>query len=130
MNAQGEKEGLMIRIAVCDDQEIVCENVRKMILNEEEDRYEVDLFRSGKELLEAGRKYDILFLDIDMPGMDGIMTAKEIRKTDKQVEIINIANYGGYATCSNRSKKRKLNGSLRKRWNTCRRKNRSRLWIF
>ena len=88
MNAQGEKEGLMIRIAVCDDQEIVCENVRKMILHEEEDRYEVDLFRSGKELLEAGRKYDILFLDIDMPGMDGIMTAKEIRKTDKQVEII------------------------------------------
>lgn len=36
MNAQGEKEGLMIRIAVCDDQEIVCENVRKMILHEEE----------------------------------------------------------------------------------------------
>ena len=97
MNAQGEKEGLMIRIAVCDDQEIVCENVRKMILHEEEDRYEVDLFRSGKELLEAGRKYDILFLDIDMPGMDGIMTAKEIRKTDKQVEIIYITNYGGYA---------------------------------
>ena len=108
MNAQGEKEGLMIRIAVCDDQEIVCENVRKMILHEEEDRYEVDLFRSGKELLEAGRKYDILFLDMqDM-----------------------LSEFMPSATCSNRSKKRKLNGSLRKHWNTCRRKIRSRLWIF
>ena len=87
----------MIRIAVCDDQEIVCENVRKMILHEEEYRYEVDLFRSGKELLEAGRKYDILFLDIDMEGIDGIETARKIRLKDKKVKIVYVTAYSEYA---------------------------------
>lgn len=89
--------GTMIRIAVCDDQKMVCENVREMILRGEESRYRVDLFLSGEELLKSGNSYEILFLDIDMPGMDGIETAKEIRKTDKQVEIIYITNYGGFA---------------------------------
>lgn len=87
----------MIRIAVCDDQSMVCEKIKEMILKDEENEYQVDLFLSGEELLKSETSYEILFLDIDMPGMDGIETAKKIRKTDKQVEIIYITNYGGFA---------------------------------
>ena len=55
----------MIRIAVCDDQKMVCEKLREMILCGEESQYEVDLFQGGEEFLNAKGQYDILFLDID-----------------------------------------------------------------
>lgn len=87
----------MVQIAVCDDQKMVCEKIKEMILKGEENQYKVDLFQSGEELLKSGKNYEILFLDIDMPGIDGIQTAKEIRKTDKRVEIVYITNYGGFA---------------------------------
>lgn len=87
----------MIRIAVCDDQIMVREKIREIILKGEKNRYEVELFSCGEELLAASGKYEIIFLDIDMPGMDGIETAKELRKTDKHVDIIYITNYGGFA---------------------------------
>lgn len=86
----------MIRIAVCDDQKMVCEKLREMILCGEESQYEVDLFQGGEEFLNAKGQYDILFLDIDMPGLDGIETARRLRKHDKQIAIIYITNYGGY----------------------------------
>lgn len=97
INPHKRKEGHMIRIAVCDDQEMACQKIRDMILHGEEDRYEVDLFLSGKALLDRKGKYEILFLDIDMPGMNGIETAKEIRREDKKVKIIYITNYAGFA---------------------------------
>ena len=87
----------MIQIAVCDDQKLVSEKIKEMILHGDENRYEVEVFSDGRALLNSGKAFDILFLDIDMPGLDGIETAKALRKSDKKVKIIYITNYGGFA---------------------------------
>ena len=87
----------MIQIAVCDDQKLVSEKIKEMILHGDENRYEVEVFSDGRALLNSGKTFDILFLDIDMPGLDGIETAKALRKSDKKVKIIYITNYGGFA---------------------------------
>ena len=42
------------------------------------------------------RGFDILFLDIDMPRMNGIDTAKKIRTTDRRVKIIYVTGYQDY----------------------------------
>ena len=42
-------------------------------------------YSSGEALLAAGKKYDILLLDIDMEGLDGIETARRIREADKGI---------------------------------------------
>jgi len=44
----------------------------------------IDLARSGKEAIEkaGGRKYDIIFMDHMMPGMDGVETIGHIRKLE------------------------------------------------
>lgn len=97
MNAQGKRGGRMIQIAVCDDQKLVSEKIKEMILHGDENRYEVEVFSDGGALLNSGKAFDILFLDIDMPGLDGIETAKALRKSDKKVKIIYITNYGGFA---------------------------------
>lgn len=87
----------MIRIAVCDDQEIVCDTMIRQISDMSRGAWKAEKYISGRKLVEDDKTYDIILLDIDMPDLNGIETAKEIRKKDKRVKIIYITNYGGYA---------------------------------
>ena len=57
-------------------------------------------FNSPLELmaeLEKGINYDVIFLDIIMPGQNGINTAKEIRKQDNNVKIIFLTSSDEFA---------------------------------
>ena len=42
--------------------------------------------------MEAGERYDVIFLDIAMPGLDGIGLAREIRETDEDVVIVFVTS--------------------------------------
>lgn len=58
--------------------------------------FEILSFSSGEEFLGSSNDLDIIFLDIEMPELDGIKTAQLIRKKDKKIPIIfqtNMANY-------------------------------------
>lgn len=46
----------------------------------------------GEFLSSKDRQYDLVCLDIDMEGRDGIETAKEIRKQDEEIQIIFVTN--------------------------------------
>ena len=67
-----------MRIAICDDEvsmvQILEEKIKKLLPDAVIDKY-----LSGDELIASGSKPDILFLDIQMPGMDGMETAKVLR---------------------------------------------------
>lgn len=81
----------MIKIGICDDEKIVLEILQRIILECLEElglRAEIVLFNKGKELLETDIKLDILFLDIEMPQMDGIETGKELRRKGEECKII------------------------------------------
>ncbi len=57
-----------------------------------------DLFPGSLEFLEKFHSdYDIIFLDIEMPGMDGMEVAHEVRRTDQAAGIIFITNMAQYA---------------------------------
>lgn len=57
-----------------------------------------ELFPGSLEFLERFRAdFDIIFLDIEMPGMDGLETAHEVRRTDEAAGIIFITNMAQYA---------------------------------
>lgn len=76
-----------MRIAICDDEK----NIRQLIEKKIEKQYpqaEIVLFSSGEELLLSNSKIDILFLDIQMAGRDGMETAIELRKRDNDMIII------------------------------------------
>ncbi len=86
----------MIEIAVVDDvkedRDELAACFRKLQMEVQED-LKLTEYASGEELLsDHGTVFDLICLDIDMPGKDGIQTAREIRETDTQVEIIFITN--------------------------------------
>lgn len=88
-----------MRIAICDDEINVTDQIKRIV---EEYAFEkkivviIDIFQSGKELLEKEKHFDAIFLDIDMKGMNGITIAKELRETDTDVKIIYVTNYADY----------------------------------
>lgn len=85
----------MIRIAICDDQDLFREIIKEKIFRvcrNENIKIKIDCYKSGNDLIKTLKKdnfvYDILFLDILMNEIDGIETAKEIRKFDNRMQII------------------------------------------
>ena len=67
-----------MRIAISEDEK----NIRELIGNKVKKQYpKVDIvfFSSGEELLVSEMEIDILFLDIQMPGKNGMEAAKVLR---------------------------------------------------
>ena len=76
-----------MKIAVCDDEKEIRDMFAEKIgkLCPEADLW---LYQSGEELLLSEKEPDILLLDIQMPGKNGMETAKELRRKNKRAIII------------------------------------------
>lgn len=96
----------MVKVAFCDDDPSVLNTLQVLL-----DRYRVEknqeidytAFHSPLDLLEAvdrGICFDILFLDVLMPGENGINAAAEIRSRDKNVKIIFLTSSEEFAVQS------------------------------
>lgn len=92
----------MFRIAICDDEKIFRDDLKEILIRYMTDRgimLEIDTFSSGKEFVELGIemvKYKIVFLDINMDELDGIMTAKKIRENSKDMFIVFVTAFVNY----------------------------------
>ncbi|WP_297632213.1 LytTR family DNA-binding domain-containing protein [uncultured Clostridium sp.] len=85
----------MISIGICDDDELIRKKL-KTILEKEDIDFKIYEFKCGEELVSFNEKIDILFLDIDMGGINGIETGKELRKKDKELKIIYLTSFSDY----------------------------------
>ena len=87
-----------IKIAVCDDKQTDREYVGTMV-GQWNAAAKLDYFASAERFLFAyaeQKDYDILLLDIEMDGMDGVTMAKKIRKENEAVQIVFITGYSDY----------------------------------
>lgn len=88
----------MIRIGVCDDNAVVLQNICRKIENAfyyYTDEIEVLPYTSGSLLLKAymQERFDVIFLDIDMPKMSGFEVAKKLRDDFSGCFIIFITSH-------------------------------------
>lgn len=81
----------MIKIAICDDEIAVCKELSRILLkiiNEENVRCLIEEYTMGSSLIEKAYDYDLFFLDMDMPKMDGMDVGSEIIKRNPDCAII------------------------------------------
>ena len=93
----------MFRIAICDDQELHLAIVHKALehyLSEKRLEAEIQDFTSAFDLVsssENGAFYDIVILDICLPGLSGTEAAKEIMQRNSNVSLIFLSVSRDYA---------------------------------
>lgn len=89
-----------MRIAVCDDEEKFRVQ-EKVLIDKLAGSLDVivDEYEDGRKLLEAFDRnpYDVLFLDIEMPAMDGITLAKKLRERSDSIYIVFLTGHVEYA---------------------------------
>lgn len=73
-----------MRILICDDDALMIEQIQKNIKSFFENNRlkcpEIACFSDGASLISDTGEKDILFLDIEMPGMNGIYVENELKK--------------------------------------------------
>lgn len=93
----------MIKIAVCDDDIFLLKKITSLIeqfCTEFNREIMYTVFQSPLELLaefEKGMRWEVLFLDVIMPGGNGINVAREIRQYDHNVKIIFLTESSEFA---------------------------------
>lgn len=84
-----------MNIAVVDDEKVIreqiCEQIR--MLNPGDN---IKTYDSGDELLKAGVSFDMVFLDIQMEGLNGIETAKNLKRRKEDVIVIFVTGVREY----------------------------------
>jgi len=92
----------MHKIAICDDdvRELAhISNILKRYQDEKKVVLKYETFLNATELLETMRRgtYDILLLDVLMPGINGMQAAREIREFDNEIKIIFLTSSTEFA---------------------------------
>ncbi len=79
-------------ILVIDDEAAIR---KSFVLALKDTVYQVDTAETGEEGVEKeqSKKYDLIFLDLKMPGMSGIEALREIRKVNKETPIYIITAF-------------------------------------
>lgn len=88
---------IMPKVLIVDDEERLRNTMRKLLAVE---GLEADSAGSGAEAIEKMRagKFDVVILDVRMPGMTGVETLAEIKKIDPEVEVIILTGYASVDT--------------------------------
>lgn len=80
-----------IVIGICDDQILAVKEIKSIVLNyckQKNRNVKIMTFLSGEEVVANYEVLNILFLDIEMPGMDGIEVGGHIFKNNKRCKIV------------------------------------------
>lgn len=89
-----------MRILICDDDILMCGQLQKYIESYFEKICvkcpEIICFSDGESLLADQGEKDILFLDIEMPGINGIYVGTELKKANEQIIIFVVTSYSEY----------------------------------
>lgn len=89
-----------MRIAICDDDAFIIEKLKRYLADFFEQRKikcpEISCFTNGEDLLKDTGEIDICFLDIEMPGMNGIYVGEQLKKSNKDIIIFVVTSYAEY----------------------------------
>ncbi len=85
----------MYKIMLADDEGIVIDSLKFIIEKEFGSKCDIRTAKTGRQVIELAEEYqpDIAFIDIQMPGINGIEAMREIRKTNNHIVFIVMTAY-------------------------------------
>ena len=93
-----------IQIAICDDEEFYRIELEKFVStygNEYETELNIELYENALQLLQAmeeqGKRYDLIFFDVEMPGLSGIEAARQIYRMKTGALFCFVTAHDGHA---------------------------------
>lgn len=89
-----------MKILICDDDSSITQSLSLIIktyFNKKKvNNLDIVTFNDGDSLLSDKSQKDIVFLDIEMPGFDGIYVGNELKKQNDSVIIFIVTSYLEY----------------------------------
>lgn len=85
-----------MQIAICDDESVFREELKNFLLDyKKRKKLHIDIyeFSRGENFISSDLSFDIVFLDYQMPGQNGMETAKLLRSKNATCSIVFITNY-------------------------------------
>lgn len=91
----------MFKIAIVEDNAAAAgklDGFLKRYAEENREQFEITVFGDAFDFLDGYRQiYDMVFMDIELPGMDGMEAAGRLRQIDRKVTLIFVTNMAGFA---------------------------------
>lgn len=90
-------ENNLIRVCIIDDEPIACRRIQRLLKDDSEIEI-VQICNDGEEAVDAIQQFhpDLIFLDVQMPGMDGFEVLKSL-KSESIPHVIFVTAYDRYA---------------------------------
>ena len=90
----------VINTAIVEDEAACSEQLKNYLqryAKENDLEITTEVYPNGDEFLSASRSYDVIFMDIEMPGSDGLSVVKRLRETDGDVTVFFVTGLAQYA---------------------------------
>lgn len=98
------RRSYMFRIAICDDENLITHQIESILTTYKKEKnlkIEISTFSSGNKLIEyieKNKRFDLIYLDIEMDEMSGIEVARKIREVhlDHKTDLVFISGKDHY----------------------------------
>ena len=93
------KRMMKLNIAICDDNKLVLDNEKTLIeetLKEMGIPYKMDKYQNPENLIKNAWQYDMVFLDVEMDEVNGIVAAESIHNINKECLLFFVTNHEVY----------------------------------
>lgn len=88
-----------MKVLICDDEQKIIDEITGLINTMNQLRmlsFELTAYNCGKDVLKNNEKYDIAFVDIEMPGINGLSVTKHLQKINSNVIIFIVTSFHAY----------------------------------
>lgn len=88
-----------MKIAICDDDKLMCKKLVRLlntyaILNKR--KITIGVYDDGLKLIKVSNEYDLIFLDVVMPSINGLEVGSRIREENINTQIIFVTTHKSY----------------------------------
>lgn len=89
----------MIKILICDDDPAIREQITSLLLsfgNKNKLKFQIDSEPSGKFILTKPVSYDIAYIDIEMPNVNGLNLSKQLKTINPDILVLVVTSFQSY----------------------------------